>query len=152
MLIAVAYLGVFATGTASPSMTWVYMIGTSTTMLAMMVLGAGGATAVCGVVVVLAPSADEWEAAAMLGIAGGILLLSAAAFLRLARAAGGAGTADALVSLALVGPYAANAAFCLLVWAGDAQLGWYLTVIPAAVALLELSVASLAAIRARRVT
>ncbi len=39
-LIAVAYFGVFATGTASPWMTWVYMIGTSTTMLAMMVLGA----------------------------------------------------------------------------------------------------------------
>lgn len=40
LLIAVAYVAVFATGGTPPWAVWSYMIGTSTTMLSMMVLGA----------------------------------------------------------------------------------------------------------------
>lgn len=40
LLIAVAYAAVFATGGTPPWAVWSYMIGTSTTMLSMMVLGA----------------------------------------------------------------------------------------------------------------
>lgn len=40
LLIALAYAAVFAIGSTPPWAVWSYMIGTSTTMLAMMVLGA----------------------------------------------------------------------------------------------------------------
>ena len=40
LLIALAYVAVFVTGNTPPWAVWCYMVGTSTTMLAMMVLGA----------------------------------------------------------------------------------------------------------------
>jgi hypothetical protein len=132
---------------AFPVVYWALRPRAAAVRLALTVLGAAGATAVCGVVVLLAPSTTNAYEVGLLALAGGILLLAAAAFVRLAVARA---DADARVTLALCGPYAANAAFCLVLWPDDAQLGWFLTLAPAAAALVEVGAAVLAALAVRR--
>lgn len=113
----------------------------------LMMLGAACAAAVAGVIVLLAARTTEWSEAALLAIPAVTLLLAGAVFVRLVAARV---EHDARVSIALLGPYAANAGFCLALWSGAAQLGWYLTLAPAAAALVDLCLGGVAALAVRR--
>lgn len=117
--------------------------------LALMLVGATFAVPVIGVVVLLASHADEAEEIGLVAAEAAVLLLAVGVFVRLT--ATGADP-DARVSVALLGPYAANAAFNLVVWATAAQLGWFLTLAPAAATLAELCALAALAIRRRRMT
>ncbi len=98
-------------------------------------LGATCTLTVAGMIALLAPAMANLEEAVFLTVPAVALLLGALVFVRLiARRS----HVDALVSIALLTPYSANAAFSLLCWHAHAQAGWYLTVLPAAAALSEM--------------
>ena len=111
-------------------------------------VGGVGATAVAALIGVLWHTSSDLSGKelAALSILAGTLLLAAALFARL-TVRGRGRDAENRVSVALLGPYLAGAAFCLFLWAGDAQAGWYLTLLPAAAALLELAGIALVAVR-----
>jgi hypothetical protein len=115
----------------------------------LLTVGAVAAAAVAGVVVLLAPSASGWGEVALLAAEGGTLLAAGAIFIRLGRTGD---DPDARLSVALLGPYAANVVFLLVLFVEEARLGWYLSLAPAAAALAELCAAGVMALGWRRNT
>ena len=114
-------------------------------------LGAAAAAAVAGWMGMLWwSSLSDRDAAELvtLAVTTGGLLLVVGLFVRLTLG-GRPDDRRAQVSVALLGPYVMTAAFCLFVWRDDAQVGWYLTLLPAAAALAELVAIGGAALRRR---
>jgi hypothetical protein len=110
----------------------------------LLTLGFLGAAAVLALVVPALPGATGRRDRATFLLALGVLSVGVAAVVVLTVRRG---DRDARVTAALAGPYAANLALCLIGFAQDPGVGWYLAFLPASAAMGELTAALLVGLK-----